>query len=219
MQENEMLKLFQAIREIFPESFLQLLDKNNHMIQETLRSEYYPDEPVSYSGFKEIVSLKNAQGEAFYKLTFPVAPIYMLRLLIPAAKTDDVFTSAKMAESIIQLFQAKPTRKAQTSRQSDMALLLDHLLHPTSTEDHTYTALLAAELDLDMSLPRAVCLLQLQAPDGMSPPCQSGSSPDLFSNGPALYLLCWKSGYSGKLWFQRNHPVPCDDRRSPDAFL
>ena len=57
MQENEMLKLFQAIREIFPESFLQLLDKNNHMIQETLRSEYYPDEPVSYSGFKEIVSL------------------------------------------------------------------------------------------------------------------------------------------------------------------
>ena len=156
MQENEMLKLFQAIREIFPESFLQLLDKNNHMIQETLRSEYYPDEPVSYSGFKEIVSLKNAQGEAFYKLTFPVAPIYMLRLLIPAAKTDDVFTSAKMAESIIQLFQAKPTRKAQTSRQSDMALLLDHLLHPTSTEDHTYTVLLAAELHLDMSLPRAV---------------------------------------------------------------
>ena len=68
MQENEMLKLFQAIREIFPESFLQLLDKNNHIIQETPRSEYYPDEPVSYSGFKEIVSLKNAQGEAFYKL-------------------------------------------------------------------------------------------------------------------------------------------------------
>ena len=56
MQENEMLKLFQAIREIFPESFLQLLDKNNHIIQETPRSEYYPDEPVSYSGFKEIVS-------------------------------------------------------------------------------------------------------------------------------------------------------------------
>ena len=84
MQENEMLKLFQAIREIFPESFLQLLDKNNRMIQETPRPEYYPDESVSYSGFKEIVSLKNAQGEAFYKLTFPVAPIYMLRLLIPA---------------------------------------------------------------------------------------------------------------------------------------
>lgn len=111
MQENEMLKLFQAIREIFPESFLQLLDKNNHMIQETLRSEYYPDEPVSYSGFKEIVSLKNAQGEAFYKLTFPVAPIYMLRLLIPAAKTEDVFISAKMAESIIQLFQANQPEK------------------------------------------------------------------------------------------------------------
>lgn len=35
MQENEMLKLFQGIREIFPESFLQLLDKNNHIIQET----------------------------------------------------------------------------------------------------------------------------------------------------------------------------------------
>lgn len=112
MQENEMLKLFQAIREIFPESFLQLLDKNNHMIQETLRSEYYPDEPVSYSGFKEIVSLKNAQGEAFYKLTFPVAPIYMLRLLIPAAKTEDVFTSAKMAESIIQLFQGQTNQKS-----------------------------------------------------------------------------------------------------------
>ena len=179
MQENEMLKLFQAIREIFPESFLQLLDKNNRMIQETPRPEYYPDESVSYSGFKEIVSLKNAQGEAFYKLTFPVAPIYMLRLLIPAAKTEDVFTSAKMAESIIQLFQAKPTRKAQTSRQSDMALLLDHLLHPTSTEDHTYTALLAAELDLDMSLPRAVCLLQLQAPM-VCPPLPKRQQPRPF---------------------------------------
>lgn len=180
MQENEMLKLFQAIREIFPESFLQLLDKNNHIIQETPRSEYYPDEPVSYSGFKEIVSLKNAQGEAFYKLTFPIAPIYMLRLLIPAAKTEDVFTSAKMTESIIQLFQAKPARKAQTSRQSDMALLLDHLLHPTSTEDHTYTALLAAELDLDMSLPRAVCLLQFQTPDGMSPSAKAAAAQAFF---------------------------------------
>ena len=180
MQENEMLKLFQGIREIFPESFLQLLDKNNHIIQETPRPEYYPDESVSYSGFKEIVSLKNAQGEAFYKLTFPVAPIYMLRLLIPAAKTEDVFTSAKMAESIIQLFQAKPARKAQTSRQSDMALLLDHLLHPTSTEDHTYTALLAAELDLDMSLPRAVCLLQFQA-RMVCPPLPKRQQPRPFS--------------------------------------
>ncbi len=61
-----------------------------------------------------------------------------------------------------------------------MALLLDHLLHPTSTEDHTYTALLAAELDLDMSLPRAVCLLQFQAPDGMSSSAKAAAAQTFF---------------------------------------
>ena len=207
MQENEMFKLFQSIREIFPESFLQLLDKNSHIIQETPRPASYPDAPASYSGFKEIVSLKNAQGEAFYKLAFPIAPIYLLLLIIPAVKTEDVFTSARMTESIIQLFQSRPARKAQTSRQSDMALLLDHLLHPASTDDHTYTALLAAELDLDLSLPRAVCLLQFQSPEGMTSSAKvaavqsyfqmvrhfvssSGPQDILGSFGPSEIILC-----------------------------
>ena len=207
MQENEMIKLFQTIREIFPEGFLQLLDKNSHIIQETPRPAAYPDEPASYDRFKEIVSLKNAQGETFYKLAFHIAPIYMLLLIIPAAGTEDVFTSAKMTESVIQLFQSRPARNARTSQQSDMALLLDHLLHPASTEDHTCTALLAAELDLDMSLSRAVCLLRFQTPEKMSPSARastvqsylqmvrnfvsaSGSQDILGSFGSSEIILC-----------------------------
>ena len=54
MQENEMLKLFQGIREIFPESFLQLLDKNNHIIQETPRPEYYRMNRFPTAGSKKL---------------------------------------------------------------------------------------------------------------------------------------------------------------------
>ena len=125
----------------------------------------------------------------------------------------------KWQNPLSSYFRPNRPEKLKPPDRATWRFLLDHLLHPTSTEDHTYFILHCWLLNWIWichspgSLP-----LQLQAPDGMSP-CQSGSSSDLFSNGPALYLLCWKSGYSGKLWFQRNHPVPCDDRRSPDAFL
>lgn len=99
------------------------------------------------------------------------------------------------------------------------AILLDHLLHPTSTEDHTYTALLAAELDLDMSLPRAVCLLQFQAPDGMASSAKAAAAQTFFQMVRHFISSAGNQDILGNFGSSEIILVPCDGRRSPDAFL
>ena len=97
-------------------------------------------------------------GGTFYKLSFPLPLSNQLFLYIPSKDIEDVLTAAKMADSVIQLFLSRPSQSVQSVRQSDTMLLLDHLFHPSTAEEDTYTALLAAELGFDMSLPRAVCI-------------------------------------------------------------
>ena len=115
-----------------------------------------------YSGFKEILTVHAPTGGTFYKLSFPLPLSNQLFLYIPSKDIEDVLTAAKMADSVIQLFLSRPSQSVQSVRQSDTMLLLDHLFHPSTAEEDTYTALLAAELGFDMSLPRAVCIFRIE---------------------------------------------------------
>lgn len=128
---------------------------------EGARSACFPTE-VAYSNFKEIQTIHGQDGGALHKLSFPLPPQNQLFLYIPSNDVEDILTAAKMADSVIQLFLSRPAQAAHSARQSDTMLLLDHLFHPSNAEEDTYTALLAAELGFDMSLPRAVCILRIE---------------------------------------------------------
>lgn len=162
MQNTELTRLFQAFEQIFPGAGLKIIDNNGKILLETPFPPDCPQETAIYSNYKELITLKGKEGRLFFKMSFPIYPIYQLFIFTPPGEINDILTAAKMADSVIHLFLSKPTQMKQETRQSDVSLLLDHLLHPASTEDHTYTALLATELGFDMSLPRSVCIFQME---------------------------------------------------------
>ncbi|MCB7319408.1 PucR family transcriptional regulator [Lacrimispora sp. 210928-DFI.3.58] len=234
MQSLEMTRLLQAFETMFPHGFIRIINQNNKIVQKTTLPPGFPDEPVSYSGFQEILTVYGKEGQTFYQLSFPIPPINQLFVCLPTAQVEDVLTAAKMADSTIQLFLSHQGQSSPFPRQSDMTLLLDHLLHPASTEDHTYTVLLAAELGIDLSLPRAVCIFHVEHSakahaakaqtaysilQTMRSFISSGSQDMLGAFGSCEIILCHVMEENGKdsaqlleslyMYINKNYPVTC----------
>lgn len=153
-------KILPSFKEIFPKAHIRLIDETGRVIEETLE---FPQDlpPEIYHSSKEILSVPVSEKSSFYKLSFPLPPSHQLSLYLSPHETMDILTAAKMSDNVIQLFLSRPLQNVQSARQNDTALLLDHLLHPSNAQQDSYTAILAAELGFDMSLPRAVCIFQI----------------------------------------------------------
>lgn len=161
MQNTELSHLYKSFKSIFPTAHIVIIDHTGSVIMACENRCLIP-QTEQYSGFKEILTVHAPTGGTFYKLSFPLPLSNQLFLYIPSKDIEDVLTAAKMADSVIQLFLSRPSQSVQSVRQSDTMLLLDHLFHPSTAEEDTYTALLAAELGFDMSLPRAVCIFRIE---------------------------------------------------------
>mgnify|MGYP007026186385 CR=1 FL=1 len=149
---QELSHLYKSFKSIFPTAHIVIIDHTGSVIMACENRCLIP-QTEQYSGFKEILTVHAPTGGTFYKLSFPLPLSNQLFLYIPSKDIEDVLTAAKMADSVIQLFLSRPSQSVQSVRQSDTMLLLDHLFHPSTAEEDTYTALLAAELGFDMSLP------------------------------------------------------------------
>lgn len=177
MQSTEITRLYQSFKNIFPTAHIKIIDHNSNVViggegmscNAAIR-DGTPCLPMEerYSNYKEIQTIHGQDDEPLHKLSFPLPPQNQLFVYIPSRDVEDILTAAKMADSVVQLFLTRPAQAAQSARQSDTMLLLDHLFHPSNAEEDTYTALLAAELGFDMSLPRAVCILRIE-PDTRNP--------------------------------------------------
>ena len=165
MQNSEITKLFDAIELLFSDAYITILDKCDTVVLENQNRALCGGIPLAFNGYKEIKTLEQDGGKVFYMLSFPLHSSNQLFIILPSDSKTDILMAAKMADSLIQIADSKPAFHTQVSRQSNMTLLLDHLLHPDSSDDYTYTALLAAELGLDMSISRAVCIFHLEFPD------------------------------------------------------
>ncbi len=157
MQTTEINRLCKSFESIFPKACIQIIDSDSRLIAGKGDPPPVPAPPV-FRSVKEFRTVAAPGGENWYEMSFPIPPVNQLFLYIPSEEAEDILTAAKMADSVIQLFLSKPSPAVRNSRPSDTMLLLDHLFHPAGVEDDTYTALLAAELGFDMSLPRAVCI-------------------------------------------------------------
>lgn len=161
MQSTELNKLYHSLQSIFPKACIQIIDRENRLAAGDCDATPVSS-PPEYHNFKEIQTITTDEGETWYRMSFPIHPTNQLFLYLPSAEAEDILTAAKMADSVIQLFLSKPVPSVKSPRPSDTMLLLDHLFHPAGEEDDTYTALLAAELGFDMSLPRAVCIFTIE---------------------------------------------------------
>ncbi|MCC8025588.1 MAG: helix-turn-helix domain-containing protein [Clostridium sp.] len=161
MQTTEINRLCKSFESIFPKACIQIIDSDSRLIAGKGDPPPVPAPPV-FRSVKEFRTVAAPGGENWYEMSFPIPPVNQLFLYIPSEEAEDILTAAKMADSVIQLFLSKPSPAVRNSRPSDTMLLLDHLFHPAGVEDDTYTALLAAELGFDMSLPRAVCIFSIE---------------------------------------------------------
>lgn len=161
MQNIEIPHLYQSLKNIFPASHIIIINHTSKVVMACEDCNQFPARE-QYNGFKEILTVQAPTGRTFYKLSFPLPPSNQLFLYIPSGEIEDILTAAKMADCVIQLLSSRPYQSVQSVRQSDTMLLLDHLFHPSNAEEDTYTALLAAELGFDMSLPRAVCVFRIE---------------------------------------------------------
>lgn len=234
MQHKELIRLYEAFESMFPTAHIRVIDSSSTVSMESHNCAWVLG-PESYSSFKEIQTFPGSQGDILHRLSFPIPPQNQLVLYLPFGDVEDILTAAKMADSVIQLFLSKPTQTAQSVRQSDTMLLLDHLFHPSSGDEGTYTALLAAELGFDMSLPRAVCIFRVQQDNkGPIPKLQSshsilqtirnftassGSQDIIGSLGNSELILCHVMEHDNSqdirlleniyTYINRNYPVTC----------
>ncbi|OUO92644.1 helix-turn-helix domain-containing protein [Cloacibacillus sp. An23] len=109
--------------------------------------------------YKSITTVADENGSAFYKISLPLRSL-RINIYIPVNIPCDVLTAGKMAESIIGYSNAVSMENELYSRQRNVNMLLERILHADRNDTDVYTSLLAADLGFDMSVKRVMYVIR-----------------------------------------------------------
>ena len=157
MQHAKFDRIAAALCEFLPHAALTVLDAQGDPLH------CHPaDQPLSRPPADESPYYDPITRTFLHAIPLTAGQTMLIQDRAPTA--EDARTHCQMAESALRLLLSQRTggQNQTEDKLNTMTLLADRLFHITTADSATFLALWAREIGFDLSLPRAICVFDLQ---------------------------------------------------------
>ena len=167
MQHAKFERIATTLCEFLPRAALTILDAQGDVLHSLPDDHPLSRPPAGESPYYDPVTCT-------FLHAIPLSEGKTLLIQDLASTPDDAKARCQMAESALRLLlsQRASAQNPPEDKLNTMTLLADRLFHITTADSATFLALWAREIGFDLSLPRAICVFDLQT-DELSENLQS----------------------------------------------
>ena len=167
MQNAKFDRIASTLCEFLPRAALTILDTQGDVLYSLP-----PDHPLTPPPEDNMPYYDSITGTFLHAIPLTADKTLLIQDL--ASTLEDAKTRCQMAESALRLLLSPRTsvQSPPEDKLNTMSLLADRLFHITTADSATFLALWAREIGFDLSLPRAICVFDLQT-DELSESLQS----------------------------------------------
>lgn len=155
-QQVDMLLLL--LEASFPHASIILIDTLNTIV---FSNEQEERGGYSFSGKRESLTV-TIDGKSYSKIGIPLLDTYQIWMCVPLVYYTDLSTMFRMVDRMVAAVCTDTSSSAlrQRNHHNELQIFFDQLFHSGDTNQHIYTSLLAANLGIDLSVPRLACIIE-----------------------------------------------------------
>ncbi len=115
----------------------------------------------TFSGKRESTTV-TVDGEPYSKIGIPLLDTYQIWISVPLVYYPDLSTIFRMVDRMVAAVFVDTSISVlhRRNHHNELQIFFDQIFHSGDTNQHIYTSLLAANLGIDLSVPRMACIIE-----------------------------------------------------------